>query len=188
MLAQPRPLSQVVLSAQQRDLHVGVEASVRGAEPGGVGPVLFLVPHVPPREQEVDVVAVGDGLDKVVVVLRVASHHQFAQFLLLREGPARREHREQTPRRDWRDVAGTFTSVASTNQHQAQDATSPTSRLFVFRGYHYGNGGDARVIGGNVLSVDWVGGPIDELRDVGQTPREQRRGQRSSQIILIDDL
>lgn len=81
-------------------------------------------------------VAVGNGFHKVVVVLGVTSYDEFPQLLFLREGPARWDHREQTPRCDWWDITWTFTRVASTNQHQTHDATSPAPLLFVLRGYH----------------------------------------------------
>lgn len=115
-------------------------------------------------------VAKGNGLHKVVVVLRVTSYDKFPQLLLLRERTARWDYWEQTACSDWWDITWTFTGVASTNQHQTHDAASPATLLFVLRGYHQADSGHSRVIGSDVLSVDGVGGLIDELGNVGQTP------------------
>lgn len=154
MIPQPRTLSQVVTAmAYQWHLYIGVETAVRGAEPGSICTVLFFVPHIPFREQEVNVFTVHHGLYKVVVVLRVTSHNQFTKLFLLRECPARCDHWVETSSCNGRDVPRSFTRVTPPNQHETQQATR---FLFILYNDDHSNCGDTWVVGSDILSVNRV--------------------------------
>lgn len=120
-------------------------------------------------------VAVNNSLHKVVVIIGVTSYNKFSKLLLLRERPARWNHWKQSPCGDWWDVTRAFASVASTNQHQAQDVGIPATIRLGFGGYYHSNSRDTWSVGSDVLSVNGVGGLIDELRNVGQTPAETEK-------------
>lgn len=130
-------------------------------------------------------VTMDNSLHKVVVVIGVTSYNKFSKLLLLRERSAGWNHWKQPPCRDWWDVTRAFASVASTNQHQAQHVTIPTPFLLIFRGYYHGNSGDTWSVGCDILSVNGIGRLIDELRNIGQTPAEKDRTEKSFFIRVL---
>lgn len=54
-----------------------------------------------------------------------------------------------------------------------QRARSALFLPFALCGDDHTDSGDARIIGGDILSVDWIGRLVDDVRDVGKTSADR---------------